>query len=66
MTVSSLEIDRVFILRFWRERGMEAKSPEPWRARIIDVNTGNNFHVSGIDEAFKFIRNQLSAVGDHQ
>lgn len=66
MIAISTETDRVFILRLSRETELDAKAPEPWRARIIDINTGKSFYANGIEDAFKIVRNQLTIFGDHQ
>jgi len=61
---SSFEIDRVFILRFWRERSPENRMLAPWRARITEVNTGRRLHVGSVDDALDFVRNQLASPGN--
>ena len=66
MTTSSLEIDRVFILRFWRESSFENRALAPWRARIVEVNTGRRLHVDSVDDALNFVRNQLATIGEYQ
>lgn len=64
MAASSLEIDGVFILRFWRERSVEGRALAPWRAHIIEVHTGKKFPVGSVDDALNFVRNQLADAGE--
>lgn len=66
MIAISTEIDRVFILRLSRDPGPETKTPDPWRARVIDINSGKYFHANGIEGAFEIVRNQLKTFGDRQ
>jgi hypothetical protein len=54
--------DQVFVMRFWREREDEATALQlsrHWRARIIYVNDGRQFHAPGIDDAFELVRSLI-------
>jgi hypothetical protein len=54
------EIDRVFILRFWREAASDETREAQWRARIRFVNTGQQIHADGVDTAISIIRSMLN------
>ena len=53
------EIDRVFVLRFWREAAGDVPDAARWRARITDVNSQRQFHTEGLEGAFNAIRSFL-------
>lgn len=53
------EVDRVFVLRFWREAVSDKSSEVRWRSRIRFVNTGQQVHVDGIEAAFNLVRSLL-------
>jgi hypothetical protein len=59
VTADAGEIDRVFILRFWRETASEETNEIRWRARIRFVNTNRQIHADGVDAAFKIVRSML-------
>jgi hypothetical protein len=49
--------DQVVVIRLWREREVaESSGPQRWRARITYVNSGQQFHASGVDDAFAVVR----------
>jgi hypothetical protein len=48
--------DQVIVLRFWAEdESAELHSSRHWRARITYVNTGQQFYVPSLDEAFAVV-----------
>jgi hypothetical protein len=61
MAVRQNAIDRIFILRFWREPAQEISDSDQWRARIKDVNSGRQFHRLGIDAVCSLLRTILSS-----
>ncbi len=59
VTADAGDIDRVFILRFWRETVSDESNETRWRARIRFVNTNRKIHADGVDTAFKIVRSML-------
>jgi hypothetical protein len=57
-----VEEDKVFVLRFWRERdAAESPRSQGWRARIHYVNDGKQLHASSTEDAFSIVQSLLSA-----
>ncbi len=59
--------DRVFILRFWRERAAGVDSRALWRAKVTEPDGGAARHANSVDEALALVRNAMrgaSANGD--
>jgi hypothetical protein len=57
--------DQVIVVRFWPEdETTEWQPSRHWRARIIYVNTGQQFYAPSIDDAFVVIRS-LILIGKH-
>jgi hypothetical protein len=58
----SAEVDKVFVVRFWREvAAAESPASQGWRARIHYVNDGRELHASSIEDAFSMMQSLLSA-----
>jgi len=58
--------DQVLVVRFWREdETTEWQPSRHWRARIIYVNTGQQFYAPSIDDAFA-IMNSLILTGKYE
>jgi hypothetical protein len=58
--------DQVIVVRFWPEdETTEWQPSRHWRARIIYVNTGQQFYAPSIDDAFAVI-SSLILTGNHR
>jgi hypothetical protein len=58
--------DQVFVVRFSPEdEATDWRPSRHWRARIIHVNTGQQFYASSIGDAFGVI-NSLIVAGGYQ
>lgn len=53
------QTDHVFILRFWLEVASAWPDEPRWRARISYINTGEIFHVDGLEAACGVVRSRL-------
>jgi hypothetical protein len=51
--------DRVFILRFWRERAASADGRAFWRAKVTEPDGGAARHANSVDEALALVRNAM-------
>jgi hypothetical protein len=60
------ETDQVFIMRLWKEPQL-ARSADfvQWRAQISHLNTGNKFHVDGVERALAAVRSILLGLNGH-
>jgi hypothetical protein len=48
--------DHVFVVRLWLERVPDARTTALWRGRVTYVNTQEEKHVDGIEEALEMVR----------
>jgi hypothetical protein len=66
VTMPASDEDQVLVVRFWPEdEAAELPPSRRWRARIIYVNTGQQFYAPSIDEAFA-VMNSLVMTGKYQ
>jgi hypothetical protein len=65
-TMLAPDDDQVVVVRFWPEdETTEWRPSRHWRARIIYVNTGQQFYAPSIDDAFAVITS-LILTGKHR
>jgi hypothetical protein len=56
-----VDIDHVFVLRFWQEGRPEF--PKFWRARIGYLNNGQELYADSIEKTFDVVRSLLEDAG---
>ena len=49
--------ERVFVLRFWRER---SQREEPWRGRALEIGAGVSISASVVDDVTDFVKLRLA------
>ena len=59
LDASSTGEDAVFVIRMWLERDLGSDVGPLWRGRVTVVNTHEERHVDGVEEAFDVVRAAL-------
>lgn len=54
--------DRVFVLRFWRERPAAGGAAAMWRAKVTEPDGGPTRHADGVEQALAIVREAMAVA----